>query len=132
MKLGAGRQDLSGVAVDEFEAECRRAVAEAAEDAGSLLERRRISPGILIHEVAFEHSIHENRQLAGRRGDGLRLADAGGQSAIERAERGVAARNRQGGQAESRRRAIGRKAPSENSRVGPPRFGGAARASTRR
>jgi hypothetical protein len=66
-----------------------------------------VGTGIAIHEVALEHVIDEDGQLARRGRDGLRFPGAGGQSAVEGPER--------------------RLGPPEAGRGEPKRRGGAIR-----
>jgi hypothetical protein len=52
----------------------------------ALLRIVAVGTGIAIHEVALEHVIHGDGQLARRGRDGLRFPGAGGQVAVERLE----------------------------------------------
>ena len=62
-----------------------------------------------VDEFAFQGVIHEQRELAGGGGDGLRFADPAGESAIERAERRRPAAEGHRGHAQDRGGPIGRR-----------------------
>ncbi len=107
-RLGkAGRKDLAGLAVSEFEAQRGGALPESAKDAGPLLEVVGVGSGIAVHQRAFQSAIHQDGELARGRGNGLRLADPGSEAAIEGAERGLCPPEAHGGHAQDARGPIG-------------------------
>src|SRR5262245_5019024 len=75
--------EFAGFAIEEREAEAGVALAKSAEDVETMLGIIGGGSRILIPEAMLEGAIDEDRQLAGRGGNGFGLADAVGQTPIE-------------------------------------------------
>ena len=93
---------LTGLVTDEGKTESRRTLTQLPELPRALLRVVAVGTGIAIHEVALEHVIHEDGQLARRGRDGLRFPGAGGQAAVEGPERRL--RPPEAGRGEPKRR----------------------------
>src|SRR5678815_3214010 len=81
-------EPFAGCAIDEEQAELGGALTQAANDALAMLGVVRGGPRIVVDQTILERAVDEDRELAGRRGDGFGLAHAVGQASIEGAERG--------------------------------------------
>ena len=95
------------------------ALAESTEDARALLGIVGVGPEVAVDEVALEGAIDEDGEFASGGRDRLRLPDASGQAAIERAERGLGAPEAHHGHAQDGSGAIGRRGVRE-LRSAPP------------
>src|SRR5262247_3778188 len=60
--------------MDECEAEIGGALTQAANDALAVVGVVRSGPRIVVHQPILKRAIDEDRELAGRRGDGFGLA----------------------------------------------------------
>jgi hypothetical protein len=78
---------LTGLVTHQGKTESRRTLTQLPELPRALLRIVGVGTGIAIREVALEHVIHEDGQLARRGRDGLRFPSAGGQAAVEGPER---------------------------------------------
>ena len=99
---------LTGLVTDEGKAESCRTLTQLPELPSALLRVVAVGTGIAIHEVALEHVIHEDGQLARRGRDRLRLSGAGGQATVEGPEGGLRPSEAGRGESKRRGRAIGR------------------------
>src|SRR6266498_685841 len=77
---------LSGCAVDEREAKRLCPAPQMAKDSAPLGSGVLVSAGVAIDEVALQDPVDEDGELPCRGGNRLRLADAGGEPPVERAE----------------------------------------------
>jgi hypothetical protein len=73
-------EQLAGFAIDECEAEIGGALTQAANDALAVLGVVRSRARIMVDEPILERAVGENRELAGRGGDGFGLAHPAGQA----------------------------------------------------
>src|SRR3954469_25678716 len=86
-RLGtSGVKDFSSLVVQEVEPERGGPSAEAVEEASALLSVVPIRADAAVAKVSLEGAADEDGELSGGRRDSLWFADAGGQSAIERAQ----------------------------------------------
>ena len=98
----------ASLSVDEGKAERVGALAKSAQAPRALAGVVDVGAGVAIDERAGQGAVDEDGQLARGRGEGLGLAAADGQPAVEGAEGGLAPDQPQGGHAEDGGGAIGR------------------------
>ena len=111
---------LTGLVTDEGKAESCRPLTQLSELPSAVLRVVAVGTGIAIHEVALEHVIHEDGQLARRGRDRLRLSGAGGQATVEGPEGGLRPSEAGRGESKRRGRAIGRGLRLRELRSLPP------------
>ena len=71
-----------------MESELFRSLAEVSQGSGAMLGLVGVGTGVAVVEGAAKDAVDEEGDLARGRGDGLGLADAVGDAAIEGSERG--------------------------------------------
>ena len=81
---------------------------ESAQHTGALARGVGVGTWVAIDERAGEGAVDEDGELAGGGGEGLWLADADSQAAVERAERGLAPDQSHGSHPQHGGGAIGR------------------------
>ena len=89
-------QYLAGLAIDERKPQRVGAESESAQHARALAGGVGVGPDVTIDERAGQGAIDEDGELARGGGEGLGLADADGQAAVEGTERGLAPDEAQG------------------------------------
>lgn len=95
--------------IDQTKSEMIGALTEATEDMRTVLCVIHVGTKIGVHQMVFQGSIDEDRELPRRGGDSLGFPDAEGHASIECAEGGLAARQRHRGESQDRGGAIGRR-----------------------
>ena len=113
----AGEVEIkSRLGVDELAAQRCGTLAEAAQDTRSVVLVVVSRRGLSIGDAIAEHTVDEDRKLAGRGRDRLGFASTRGQATVEGAQRMIAPPETHGRHAEDLRRPIGRGWPSRGRR----------------